>query len=146
MFFADPDEHARVRRAAVRDFAADISSHPHRYVAGRLPSLPFPDGAFDLVLSSHLLFSYADRLDRAFHLEAIRELMRVARGELRVFPLVASGSSVRYPELDELLTELRRHGIQGEVVEVGYRFQKGAHHMLVCRHSAQRGSDAEGAA
>ncbi len=134
-FFADPDEHARVRRQAVRDFAEDIRRHPHRYVAGWLPSLPFPDAAFDLVLSSHLLFSYADRLDRTFHLDAIRELMRVARDELRIFPLVESGTSVLCPYLDELLTDLREHGIDGEVVEVDYRFQKGAHHMLVCRRT-----------
>ena len=31
-----------------------------------LPDLPFPDDAFDLVLSSHLLFTYADRLDADF--------------------------------------------------------------------------------
>ena len=60
-FFTDPDEHRRVRRHAVRKFAADIRRHPQRYVAGRLPSLPFADGSFDLVLSSHLLFSYSDR-------------------------------------------------------------------------------------
>lgn len=143
-FFADPDEHARVRRRAVQDFTADIRRHPRRYVAGRLPSLPFPDVAFDLVLSSHLLFSYSDRLDHTFHFDAIRELMRVARGELRVFPLVASGSSVRYPRLDELLTDLRNHDIAGEVVEVDYRFQKSAHHMLVCRHIAAHGPEVAG--
>ncbi|AUM20126.1 MULTISPECIES: methyltransferase domain-containing protein [Rhodococcus] len=143
-FFADPDQHARVRRHAVQEFAADIRLNPRHYVAGRLPSLPFPDAAFDLVLSSHLLFSYSDRLDHTFHLDAIRELMRVARGDLRVFPLVASGSSVRYPRLDDLLTDLRNHDIAGEVVEVGYRFQRGAHHMLVCRHIASHGSVAAG--
>ncbi|CCW13644.1 hypothetical protein RAJCM14343_5369 [Rhodococcus aetherivorans] len=145
-FFADPDEHARVRRQAVEEFAADIRRHPRRYVAGRLPSLPFPDAAFDLVLSSHLLFSYSDRLDHTFHLDAIRELMRVARGELRVFPLVVSGSSVRYPRVDELLTDLRNHDIAGEVVEVDYRFQRGAHHMLVCRHITSHAPEAAGSA
>ncbi|WP_350246764.1 hypothetical protein RBB84_21305 [Rhodococcus sp. D-6] len=73
------------------------------------------------------------RLDRTFHLDAIRELMRVAQDELRIFPLVESGTSVLWPYLDELLDDLREHGIDGEVVEVDYRFQKGAHHMLVCR-------------
>lgn len=145
-FFADPDEHGRVRRQAVQEFAADIRRHPRRYVAGRLPSLPFPDAAFDLVLSSHLLFSYCDRLDHAFHLDAIRELMRLARGELRVFPLVASGSSVRYPRLDELLTVLRDHDIAGDVVEVDYRFQRGAHHMLVCRQITSHGPEVAGSA
>ncbi|MFD6860055.1 hypothetical protein ACFWCF_22320 [Rhodococcus sp. NPDC060090] len=145
-FFADPDEHQLVRRNAVQEFAADIRRHPHRYVAGRLPSLPFPDAGFDLVLSSHLLFSYSDRLDHAFHLDAIRELMRLARGELRIFPLVASGSGVRYPTLGTLLTDLRHHDITGEVVEVDYRFQTGAHHMLVCRHITSHGPETPGSA
>lgn len=133
-FFVDPDRHRHIRRDAARAFAADIRRYPDRYVPARLPSLPFPDAAFDLVLSSHLLFSYSDRFDEAFHLDSICELMRVARGELRIFPLVASGESVVYPRLDELLSDLRGRGIVGELVEVDYRFQKGAHHMLVCRH------------
>ncbi|WP_420749961.1 methyltransferase domain-containing protein [Rhodococcus sp. O3] len=144
-FFTDPDEHRRVRRHAVRKFAADIRRHPQRYVAGRLPSLPFADGSFDLVLSSHLLFSYSDRLDHTFHVDAIAELVRVARGEVRIFPLVTSGSSVLYPRLGELLTDLRGRDIAGDVAEVDYRFQKGAHHMLVCRPLAPRGPEAAGA-
>lgn len=133
-FFADPDEHLHLRRGAAEEFAADITRNPHRYVAGRLPALPFPDASFDLVLSSHLLFSYSDRLDAAFHLDAITELMRVARDELRIFPLVDSGPGAPYPHLDSLLADLGDRGIAGEVVEVEYRFQRGAHHMLVCHH------------
>lgn len=136
-FFADPEEHLRVRLGATKDFAADIKRNPHSYVAGRLPALPFPDASFDLVLSSHLLFSYSDRLDSAFHLDAITELMRVSRDEVRIFPLVDSGSAALYPHLDTLLTDLRDRGIAGEVVEVEYRFQRGAHHMLVCHHVAR---------
>lgn len=143
-FFADPDEHQYVRQNAVREFAADARRHPHRYVAGRLPSLPFPDAGFDLVLSSHLLFSYSDRFDHTFHLAAIRELMRLARNELRIFPLLGSGSGFRYPSLDTLLTDLRDHDIAGEVVNVDYRFQKGAHHMLVCRHISSHRQETAG--
>jgi hypothetical protein len=136
-FFADPDEHLRLRQHAAEEFAADIARNPQRYVAGRLPALPFPDASFDLVLSSHLLFSYSDRLDSGFHLDAITELMRVARSELRIFPLVDSGTAALYPRLDTLLTGLRDRGIAGEVVEVEYRFHRGAHHMLVCHHIAR---------
>ncbi|NLU81506.1 methyltransferase domain-containing protein [Rhodococcus sp. HNM0569] len=139
-FFADPDEHLRLRQHAAADFAADLSRNPHRYVPGRLPTLPFPDASFDLVLSSHLLFSYSDRLDPIFHLDAITELMRVCHGELRIFPLVDSASAALYPHLDTVLTELRNRGVAGEVVEVGYRFQRGAYDMLVCRHIAREAS------
>ncbi|NLE81745.1 MAG: class I SAM-dependent methyltransferase [Rhodococcus sp.] len=133
-FFADPDEHQHVRHRAVQGFAADIRRNPNHYVAGRLPSLPFPDSSFDLVLSSHLLFSYADRLDHAFHLDAISELMRVTRDEARIFPLVPVGSSEPYPQLDGLLEELDSRGITARIVSVDYEFQRGATHMLVCRH------------
>ncbi|WP_433194916.1 class I SAM-dependent methyltransferase [Nocardia sp. CA-107356] len=63
-FYGDPQQHRQMRRAAAARFGADLTTHRDRYVAARLPSLPFPDNSFDLVLSSHLLFTYADRLDR----------------------------------------------------------------------------------
>ncbi|MFC8933987.1 methyltransferase domain-containing protein [Rhodococcus sp. NPDC057135] len=132
-FFADPDEHRRVRQHAAQRFAAHIRRHPDHYVPGRLPSLPFADASFDLVLSSHLLFSYAERLDHTFHVDAITELMRVTSGEVRIFPLVEVGSSEAYPRLVELLADLRTRNIVGHTVKVDYAFQRGADHMLVCR-------------
>jgi hypothetical protein len=135
-FFTDPDEHQRVRKQAGQQFAAHIREHPHHYVGGRLPSLPFADASFDLALSSHLLFSYSDRLDHTFHVSAICELMRIAHGELRIFPLVAVGSSEPYPRLDELLADLLTCNIVGQIVKVDYEFQRGGNHMLVCRHTS----------
>lgn len=135
-FFADPDEHQCVRQHAAQQFASHIRQHRNHYVPGQLPALPFPDASFDLVLSSHLLFSYAERFDHTFHLDAITELMRVTSGEVRIFPLVAVGSSEPYPRLEELLADLRTRNIVGHPVNVDYAFQRGADHMLVCRHSA----------
>jgi SAM-dependent methyltransferase len=132
-FFADADEHLRSRTEAGSMFAADRSAHPLRYVPGALPELPFAAGAFDLVLSSHFLFSYADRFDNAFHRSAVRELMRVARTELRIFPLIAMGATA-YPHIDSLRTGLADDGIGTEVVAVEYEFQRGGNQMLVCRH------------
>jgi len=37
--------------------------HPDRYVAARLPDLPFADQSFDLVLCGHLLFTDASERD-----------------------------------------------------------------------------------
>lgn len=65
----------------------------------------------------------------------IRELTRVARDELRIFPLVAVGSCLPYPLLNELLTQLGDHGVVGRVVAVDYEFQGGGNQMLVCRPS-----------
>ena len=56
---------------------------------GRLPSLPFPDEHFDLTLVSYLLFVYEDQLDYDFHKQSLLEIMRVTRGEARLYPIVS---------------------------------------------------------
>lgn len=130
-FFSDPDDHASSRSAAGSRFAADHRAHPERYVSGALPHLPFGDREFDLVLSSHLLFSYADRLDLTFHHHTVRELIRVTREEVRIFPLVAMGIT-DYPHLDALQRLLTEDGIFTTVVGVDYEFQRGGNRMLIC--------------
>ncbi|MFJ2666774.1 hypothetical protein ACIO14_20745 [Nocardia fluminea] len=132
-FFADCDEHHRARRESAEHFAIHTRAAPDHYVAARLPTLPFPDSTFDLVLSSHLLFSYADGLDYAFHYRSIIELARVASTEVRLFPLTPIGSSTRYPRLEQLLADLSEAGIRSRITEVGYEFQAGADEMLVCQ-------------
>lgn len=87
-FYGDIDGHRRIREDAVAAFARDIEECPDHYVAASLPELPFEDGRFDLALSSHFLFTYADRLDEDFHYGALIELHRICRGEVRVFPLL----------------------------------------------------------
>jgi hypothetical protein len=59
--------------------------------------------------------------------------MRVARDELRVFPLVSMGSVV-HPHLDQLLDQLFEKGGTVDVVDVDYEFQVGGDQMLVLRH------------
>ena len=130
-FFTDPDHHLAVRSRAIELFGAHIAAHPGRYVAAGLPSLPFPDAAFDLALCSHLLFSYADRLDREFHLASILELTRVA-AEVRIFPLVPMGLAEN-PTLPALRAELDRLRVRTAVRPVAYEFQRGGHSMLSCR-------------
>ncbi|MGC1732248.1 MAG: hypothetical protein WA731_06195 [Pseudonocardiaceae bacterium] len=130
--FASPDDHYQSRSAAGARFAADRCAHPERYVPGALPHLPFGDGVFDLVLSSHLLFAFADRLDYAFHYAGILELIRVTGTELRIFPLVAMAATVPYPRLEQLRTELANAKVITRVVDVDYEFQTGGNQMLVC--------------
>ncbi|MFE3316963.1 class I SAM-dependent methyltransferase [Nocardia sp. NPDC059195] len=136
-FFADPADHHRARRESAEQFAAHTRSSPRRYVPGRLPALPFVDNSFDLVLSSHLLFSYADDLDYEFHRQAITELARVATTEVRLFPVVPIGSPGRYEQLEKLLAELSLAGISSRIMKVDYEFQAHADEMLVCEVAAQ---------
>src|SRR5438045_1151566 len=87
-YHRNPDDLLANRRAAMESFLADYEGGltEHRYVVGALPSLPFASDSFGLALCSHLLFLYSDLLSEDFHINAVRELCRVAR-EVRVFPL-----------------------------------------------------------
>jgi hypothetical protein len=127
-FYGDPGGHARVRSASAEAFSRDLIARPARYVPASLPRLPFPGGRFDLVLSSHFLFTYADRLDLEFHRAALRELHRVARREVRVFPLLEQGGRPVPALLSGLLATL---GIPHRIRRVGYEFQRGGNEMLV---------------
>ena len=129
-WFTDADDHALSRLASLDAFAADFAGPDDRYVSAVLPELPFDDRSFDLVLSGHLLFTYPDHLDQAAHLAALRELVRVSRSEVRVFPLVdttATGS----PYLDHLRRAIAADGAETELRRVPYHFQRGADTMLV---------------
>jgi SAM-dependent methyltransferase len=130
-YFQDPAEHLRQRTAATADFAASVLTDPQRYVPGALPHLPFPDRSFDLVLCSHLLFTYSERLDAAFHLAALREMARVSRGQVRIFPLLGHVDGKPYPHLAHLRKALIGHGISSRVRHVDYEFQQGGDEMLV---------------
>ena len=127
-FYGDIDGHARIRRMSAEAFSRDLIAHPARYVPASLPALPFPDGRFDLVLSSHFLFTYADRLDLEFHRAALRELHRVARREVRVFPLLEQGGRPVPALVSGLLATL---GLPHRIQRVGYEFQRGGNEMLV---------------
>jgi hypothetical protein len=88
-FYKNPDYMRTLRERASNIFFSDIKVHPERYVAGKLPRLPFGDGEFDLTLVSYLLFAYQDRFDYEFHRDSILEIMRVTRGEARIYPTVS---------------------------------------------------------
>ena len=134
-FFTDADDHLRRRMGAVDAFDADRGAHPDRYVTGSLPALPFGDGTFDLVLSSHLLFVYPDHFDYPAHVAGVTELARVARGEVRMFPLVDT-TTAPWPHLDALRHDLQAVGHASEVRTVPYEFIRGGTQMLVIDGSA----------
>ncbi|MFC7194993.1 hypothetical protein ACFQL4_10560 [Halosimplex aquaticum] len=94
------------------------------------PELPVGDDSVDLALVANLLFVYDDRLDREFHAAALRELARVAREEVRVFPL-HSLDRTRSAYVDPVAESLRGDGHAVELREVPYEFQPGATEMLV---------------
>jgi SAM-dependent methyltransferase len=119
-----------MRAGAVERFVADLGARPSQYVAAALPDLPFADDSFDLVLCSHLLFTWADQFDQRWHRTALLEMARVARREVRVFPLVLQGTGEPLAFLPALCEELETAGYRTEQRKLPYRFQRGANHML----------------
>lgn len=131
-WYGSQEHRAQLRAQAWTAFGDDVARRPGAYVAGALPVLPFADGAFDLALCSHLLFTWSDVLDQPWHAAALRDLLRVAR-EVRVFPLVVQGTGEDVPFLPDLVASLSDEGYVAETVPVDYEFQRGADRMLRIR-------------
>ncbi|MEU4190566.1 hypothetical protein AB0E69_01610 [Kribbella sp. NPDC026611] len=128
-WYGSPQRKDEYRIEAADRFLQDIEIAPERYIAAGLPELPFGDRRFELVLCSHLLFTWADKYDQEWHAAALRELIRVSNHEVRVFPLVMQGAGDPIPWLPELLESLE--GVTSEIRKVPYEFQAGANEMLV---------------
>ncbi len=131
-FYRDAAGLRTSRTNALRGFAAHYPQS--RYVNAKLPTLPFAERAFDLVLSGHLLFTYSDRLDYDFHLRALRELYRVTTDEVRVYPIQGLDAKP-YPQLPQLIADLQTEGLHAEVVPVPFEFQRGSNEILRLKRS-----------
>ncbi len=128
-FYGSEERVHQRRRDALDLFLADFARYgARRYVPASLPELPFADNEFNLALSSHFLFLYGDELDGAFHMAAVRELMRVAR-EVRIFPLINLDGRPS-SHLPVVIRDLERDGFEPELVPVPFEFQIGATQML----------------
>lgn len=133
-YLGSPDAMARLWTAALDEFAADYTPDGSRYVPAALPDLPFPDDRFALAVSGFLLFVYPELLD---HRAALLELVRVTRGEVRVYPLHDTTGEPS-PVLPELREALRERGVETWVRDTGcsYAPVPGSDRMLVCRKAA----------
>jgi hypothetical protein len=132
-FFRDPDDLGRHRLAAMRVFLDDFEQglDEGRYLNQELPRLDFADAEFDLALCSHLLFLYTEQLSLEFHVEAIKEMCRVAR-EVRIFPLL--DLKVRKSvHIEFLVPRLRESGLTVEILKAPYEFQRGGDEMMKIR-------------
>lgn len=123
-----PEHLEEVRMGAMEKFLEDLSADVgrERYRMCALPKLEFGDGRFELGLCSHFLFLYSQWLDEQFHLDSVREMLRVA-GEVRIFPVMGLDGKVS-PHLARVQGKF-----QTELVKVDYEFLKGANQMLIVR-------------
>ncbi len=134
-YLGSPTQAGERRLEAMLQFLDDyeVGRPQGRYVAGELPELPFDDEAFDLALCSHLLFLYADQFSLEFHQQSLRAMLRVAR-QVRLFPLLdLQGEPSRH--LDPIIAMLKSIGMNVQIRDVDYEFQRGGNRMLVVSRS-----------
>ena len=132
-FYGSLERHREMRFQSLRRFATHIHSDSGRfcYSEGRLPSLPFGDDLFSLVLCSHFLFLYEEQFDYEFHLQSVLEMMRVCKpgGVIRIYP-VMSLRFERYTHLEKLLEAINGHGGETELFRTKLSFIPGSEYGL----------------
>jgi hypothetical protein len=132
-YYGSLERHRALREQSLSLFVEDYKAFKEkgRYVTAELPQLPFQDGEFALVLCSHFLFLYKDQFDYEFHLQAVRELIRVCRigGQVRIYPL-RSLQWEYYPDMDRLLQTLEEEGIKAGLMASELPFMPGSYELL----------------
>lgn len=129
-FFHNIDDLRENRIQALIDCTRHMMTANEKYIPVVLPTLPFKNEEFDILLSAHFLFTYAERLDYEFHINTIEELLRISKKEVRIFPLVDLEGK-RYEHLDKVISYLTEKGYVAEEVKVSYEFQANANSMLL---------------
>jgi hypothetical protein len=133
-YYESPERLRAFRERAYQTFLADYATHQGtRYVAGRLPHLPWANAEFDLTLVSYLLFVYQEQLDYEFHQQSVREIMRLTRGEARFYPLV-SFEAKRCEYLDRLKNDPALNDLEFEEVRTDFEFLVNSNWYLRVRH------------
>ncbi|WP_246320389.1 class I SAM-dependent methyltransferase [Paenibacillus qinlingensis] len=132
-FYGSVEQHRAGRIHALERFVEDFSSAEGsaRYHTAALPSLPFEAESFDLVMCSHFLFLYEEQFDYAFHVEAVRELLRVCKpgGEVRIYPLL-NFRTEEYCRLQDLINEFELAGFTLQKREASLPFLPNSHQFL----------------
>jgi len=134
-FYKNIDNHKLHRQNALKLFAQDYNDK--KYFNCELPTLDFKDSSFDLILSSHLLFVYDDRFSYEFHLEAIKEMLRVAK-RVQIFPLIDFQNSRISEEKNfssyvyRIMKDLAEHSVS--IKEVNFEFQPRGNYQMIIEH------------
>ena len=105
-------------------------SFQQKICGSELPDrVPFEENAFDIGLSSHFLLMYTS-LGYEFHIQAIREMLRVCR-EVRIFPMVdLDGEKTG---LAEKVLSFFAKSYSLEIQNTEYEFQKGGNKLLIIK-------------
>jgi hypothetical protein len=118
-----------IRLSAMNNFLQDFKKGKEnsRYINHELPNrTDFRPKHFDLALSSHFLVLYS-QLGLDFHLESVKEMLRVAT-EIRIFPLL--NLNAEKSEVLDGLIEYFNTDYSVSIEKVDYEFQKNGNEML----------------
>ncbi len=128
--FASPDEVVKARLKAIDLFLSDfnLGLKQGRYVNAALPDLPFTDQQFDIALCSHFLFLYSEHFSLEFHIDAVKEMLRVV-SDVRLFPLLDLRGKLS-PHVRPVIKKLSIDGFCIERLKVDYEFQQNGNEML----------------
>ena len=137
-FYPSIDVREEYATLALNKFLEDYPKgvEENRYVAAKLPELPFDTESFDLVLSSYLLFTYSkiiNEFDYQFHLDSILELFRVSKREVRIYPVQGSKNELN-EYVENLLIDLDKKGIVAELMPLSYKFTQECSLLLRLSH------------
>jgi hypothetical protein len=134
--FSSVENLGATRMMAMNEFFSDFDAGKDsgRYVPGELPNLPFKNNQFDIALSSHFLFLYSTHFSEDFHLQAINEMLRVAK-EVRIFPLLALDGNTS-PYVKPLSDLLIKNGFDVSKQKTSYEFQKNGNEMLSIKRTS----------
>ena len=130
-FYGSITKHRAHRENALEGFCKHFNDT--HYTFQTLPKLSYGDKEFDLLLSSHLLFVYDERLNLEFHLQSIHEMLRVTK-EIRIFPLIDFKNSRQHhndnfsPFVNTVLKTFN-----AKIVPVAFEFQPRGNAMMVIK-------------
>lgn len=85
-FYGDLEGLKVSRLSAYQTFLKDYQNNRSNYVQAEINKLPFPDKSFDVTLVSHLMFLYDHLFSAEDHIEFFKELIRVTKEEILIFP------------------------------------------------------------
>ncbi len=132
-YYGSPELHREKRLRSLDVFMDDYASldAAQTYFSSALPQLPFESNTFSLVLCSHFLFLYQEQFDYTFHINAIKEMLRVSRagGQIRIYPIYDL-KGLPYPNLERLMHHLQELGATSDLIPAMLPFIPGSTHYL----------------
>jgi SAM-dependent methyltransferase len=130
------EAHNQIRKNSFQQFLESykMDARKETYIPGALPALPFEDETFSLVLCNHFLFLYQEQFDYDFHIQALKELIRITQkgGMIRIYPLVGFKNE-SYPYLENLMKVVGSECTEIELIRTNFRFIPSATHFLTIK-------------